>query len=410
MSKVMKSVRIRIPGVWSDGWLYKESLVLWSLDGDLCFLPLSEIRGAVQREAGHQVAVASDYLIFRNDWKYSAQFTDLIRLPQVASGLFDFFGDDEVLTVAIRDSAVRSSGTTSHSGYVLDTEVYANRIYSASEEGLFETEFNPNFPETENPMLQTTDQPALAVAARSGKVAVSLGSEGLLTRDITLGHGDGWWSVAEQEKFETADDYSLGVSFSSFNLLNYRGEDAPHFLRAKTRRVPPQGNGQYDETVIDEYEPAVNLLAPVTQVLKSGDKVEIDDKSAIATHEGRGNIRVVGNSGYHLLVTDSDGSAVVNISAFDKKPLQLRQDPKFSQKRIDSSLVSEALSTQTLRSGFLLETFDKTGIITERGSHVLIDDSRVRIRSFPRSKRHHDCFLAVGEDFVELVGFIEIDA
>ena len=220
----MKSVRIRIPGVWSDGWLYKESLVLWSLDGDLCFLPLSEIRGAVQREAGHQVAVASDYLIFRNDWKYSAQFTDLIRLPQVASGLFDFFGDDEVLTVAIRDSAVRSSGTTSHSGYVLDTEVYANRIYSASEEGLFETEFNPNFPETENPMLQRQINPCSGCEIRQSR------SVARQQRIVTPRHnaarrhmGTVGGASRSRKNLRPPDDYSLGVSFSSFNLLNYRG-------------------------------------------------------------------------------------------------------------------------------------------------------------------------------------------
>jgi hypothetical protein len=106
-------------------------------------------------------------------------------------------------------------------------------------------------------------------------------------------------------------------------------------------------------------------------------------------------------------VKNQGSHSVVNVSAFAKKPVQVRPDQGFRSDRIESAFLDETLSTQALRSGFLLETFGATGLVTERGTYSIISDPRVRLRSFPRSKRHNDCFVAVGEDFVELVGFIE---
>lgn len=408
MKVLTRSVRLRIPGHWSDGWLYKEHLLLWTANGDLFYVPTSEITSWISRKIGRSERAVSEYLIFRNDWKKSQQFQVLQAVPSVINGFLECFQERQQLFINIDELQMRSTNTRTHEGYVLDTEVYAGRLMSATEQGVFETSFDPGFPDSCNTLICGTEAPAYSVAARSGKMAVSLGARGLQTKDIFFGEGSEWWRKAESTPYKRDGDFSLASSFSSYNLLNYVGESSPLFLRARTRQVPAEGHRNFPETLIESFGGGVPLSSSLFEAGLQKAVAEREDLPfSDRDHEALEDVRVVGNSGYHLLVSSPDESWVVDVSAYPGESIGLRKNPTFRSGKIDPSLVSMTLSTQALRSGFLLETFDRTAVVTENGSQTLIDDPRVRLRSFPRSKRHDDCFLAVGDDYVELIGFLE---
>lgn len=405
MNSILKSIRIRLPGEWVDAWLYKETAVFWSPDGFLYYLPLREIRAAIERIAGRHVAVVADYLVFRNDWKQSKQFSDLLTfVPNLRDSLLSVFEGDS-LTIEVEGVDQRLSRSAPHVGYILDTAVYGNRVYSAGESGLFETEFNPQFPESENPTIEVVDNEVLAVIANGGRAAFSCGEAGLRTRSIEFGFGKVWWD--NLAKVGTVDDYSIDTSFSTLDLLNYTGDAAPHFLRARTRWEDPSGSAQYRQRIVVDYDQPLEMIGAIRKALNSNHRIAMSGE--VVTDSLETGLKVIGNSNYHLLVSDNGRHSVINISALsDSKPARLYRNRGFREEKMGSGLVSNAISTQTVTSGFLLEGFDSTGLITERGTYVVIDEPRVRLRAFPRSRRHHDCFVAIGDNFVELVGYIEV--
>lgn len=404
-----KSIRIRIPGVWMDAWLYKGALVLWSPVGEIRAISLDEIRASLVRVAGKHVGVAADYLIFRNDWKASAQFNDLMGIKPVRDGLFGAIRTASSITFELPHLHERSTGTEPHEGYLLDTAVYGNRVFSATESGVFETEFNPEYPDSTNPTVQIHDRHVSSVEAYASTIAISAGDSGLLKRNIEFGYGAAWASHVDGSPLELIDDFSLHSSFSSYNILNYRGAMAPSFLRAQVRHDPPSGTDKYARAVVSRYERPALIEGAVHEHFRkrvaSSRSTENPDN---VSPSNLADVEVIGNSNYHLLVRSGTDTAILNVSAFDGKPVEVKYNSAFGRDESRLELASRALTTQALRSGFLVETFDSTGLITQKGSYVLIDEPRVRIRSFPKSKRHDDMFIAIGDDFVELVGFTDL--
>ena len=396
MEPVVHSLHLRIKGSWRDAWLYKQSLVLWTREGHLEFVSLDDIRAQVSSEHGHAVAVAADYLIFRNDWKASGQFGDLLQIAGFRALFLAFLEGKSSLTLDLQLETKGSGNAPVHEGYALDTVAYGNRLLSATDSGLYETEFDPAFPDSDNPTLRLSDNPAYSIAARNGQFVVSQGDAGLTTREIAFGDGAEWWRAAEQQPLELVDDYSQRVAFSSYNVLNYRGEPAPTYLEAKTERVKATGSSRFDSTRIVGFKDPSTIEGIL---FASSD-------GASTTDIGPGRY-VIGNAGYRLLVRDGDSVSVINLSNFKKNGVEASRNSAYKPNRLDVELANSALSTSSLSSGFLVETFGSVGLITERGSHVIIDEPRNRVRTFPTSRRYQDAFLAVDDSFVELVGFID---
>jgi len=405
MSAVLNNLRLRIPGHWVDAWLYKESLVLWSDEGTLFYVPQADLRKLVLQHAGLHAAVLADYLVFRNDWKSSAQFRDLLSIEGLSAALWKPFDQSAVITVELGDSHLREAPVNTHSGFVLDSAVYGNRFLTATEDGLFETEFNPSFPDSENRLLQVIEQPAYAVSARGGLAAVSLGDDGLVTRGIHFNDGAEWWQEAGEEGFETVAERSSHNSFASYSLLNYGEGSSPSYLRASTVATRSESRA-FPDTVISELGESVDLERSLAAAVGSNSRAVVDGSDDGGAYRDL-NLEVVGNSTYRLLVRSSRGYDSLNVSSFPGKPITVTPDSRFRRRtQIEDALVDN-LAIESLQSGFLLENLLTTGMITQNGAYTVIDEPRSRLRSFPFSQRHKDCFVAFGDDFVELVGFVE---
>lgn len=85
--KRLVELRVRVPGQWSDAWLYKGSLLLWTPDGQLGWLKLDHLRNEVNRQGGAAARLLADYLIFRTDWKVGEQFVALQKTATALNAL-----------------------------------------------------------------------------------------------------------------------------------------------------------------------------------------------------------------------------------------------------------------------------------------------------------------------------------
>jgi hypothetical protein len=365
-------------------------------------VPLADLRKQVIKDFDKHMAVVCDYLIFRNDWKNSAQFADLAGVEGTLAALLAPIMHAPSVTLKVSGILKRHIADGAFEGYMVDASVYGNRVFTATSEGLFETEFNPDFPTTSNDTLLITDSSTSSVASKGAKVVFATGDKGLFSRGIEFGHGADWPSASAQEPLELLDDASRRVSFTKYSLLNYTGERVPQLLFGDVDTRPTD---RFEETIVTGFRPGRDIASAVDASIGRDASKPGAHKSAVKD-SGSTGVTVLGNADYRLLVAHESGHGVVDLATFTSD-VEIQADKKFRSHLIKSELLLDALTTQRLQSGFLVEGFDSTLVITEQGTNVLIDEPRVRIRSFPASRRHSDSFVAIGEDFVEIVGFID---
>jgi hypothetical protein len=191
---------------------------------------------ALKKTVSTEVATFATFALFRNDWKDSAVFHELTSLGPVADALTriaDEFHRAVVIEVQPAIEDLRIPGVPAS---MLDTEIYANRAYIGTVDGLFETRFNPAFARSDEDLVQVTDLRTSAVTAKYMSLNVSTGCTGLWFRPIVFGaNGDAGFYVESEEREDLVRvaDESESASFAGRNLLNYDGASAvPVILRS----------------------------------------------------------------------------------------------------------------------------------------------------------------------------------
>lgn len=392
------SIRLGIPGEWADAWLYKGHVLLWDRSGFMYYIALSEVRSYVNACAGEDIAALSDLLIFRNDWKLREPFPLLMGLSEVAAKIFHRMGTSQLSLPLANLEIGNISSEPAYSDFLLDTAIYADRVFAATDSGIYETAVRLDRRVKYDAVEQITDVWARSIGAHGARVVASLGEEGLVTRSIVV--SSDWWSKDKKAPLHRIDDYSLSSSFARFNVLNYRGDAAPSFLRARTEADYSMGR---TTTVVRSYDAGIGLESELRHVLST-----TATAPGYSDNEAEG-VRVVGDSKSRLLVAGPFGHAVVNLAEPRKRtPLRLTPASGFQGHSASSYLFAAPNATHAVESGFVIEDLNRTGLITAAGAYDLINESSARVRSFPQSKRHTDCLTATFDDRVELVGFVEV--
>jgi hypothetical protein len=404
MKPQLRVVRLRLPGQWSDGWLYKEHLILWSRNGTMHIASLDDLAQAVRDQASPGVAVAADYGIFRNDWKASEQFRRISSLSGVRDSIFqDFPSNETPATVIVKSFSPSVVASDAVPGFLLDVAIYANRIYMGSTDGLFESRFFPDEPEQRNPLVQRLGDKVTAVNAKYSAVNSSAEEHGLWFAHVNFGE-ERWWSQ-DLRLIRTAE-VSRDNSFVSFHLLNYRDDEFPTFLRARTVREKPHERAEFQESRILSYQEPTDIRGITTAAIASSRRVALTDNFALPTAYENGPAQVLGNSTYRLLIGWRDSVQVVDISAYPGKQIAARPDPAYRKQELNID-PSSILKTYSIGGGFLVELIDEIRLIMPRGSYPLIKASAARIRTFVHARRYQDTALVVEEDGASLIGFFE---
>jgi hypothetical protein len=346
----------------------------------------------------------ADHLIFRNDWKTSEQFRRLLAVPELTSRLTHAFeGDRSELVVELPDlSRIDELAVDRTPGIALDTQIYANRVYVASTEGLYEWYFHPEEPIQESPMVQHLDFRVSGVRAGYASVNASAEDRGLWFQRISFGDEDTRFN--NQPMISRIGDESFGASFTSCHLLNYTEDPIPSFLRARTKRERPHDRAIYESTQVESYE-SEQSIAQLTFDALIATRTQRDDPLFEIPRSG---LTVLGNSAHRLLAHWQERLHVVNLSAYERKPVAARPNKKFG--KLTSRVgPEEVLSTYGIGQGFLVELYDRLLLITPTGSYTLFVGSAGRVRTYPGSRRHFEVVVVVGESSVNIIGYLEVD-
>lgn len=304
-------VSLRIPGEWRDAWLYKQHLIIWQRDNSMLSVNVDRVLDAIRHEYDAATATAIEYILMRNDWKNSEQFRKLLNVPGVERSLRSAIRATKGTVSLTADSlAMEPAGAEPASGVLLDSHIYANRIYCASTEGLFESYFHAQR-RTGSPQEQLMSRRVAHVSARYACLNVSAEEEGLWYQPIQI--GDRHWSGAPAD-FVRAADVSLGTSYASRHLLNYVDDAVPQFLRAQAHKGRVTERSEYDEWQVSGYQAPRDITRAAISALTSKAKVELGAVAGPADVD-KSEIQVLGNADYRLLVHWRNKLRVLDISA-----------------------------------------------------------------------------------------------
>jgi hypothetical protein len=394
-------LRLDLPGLWSDGWLYKEHLVLWTRDGHMFTVPLSELTRAVREYESAPLETIADVLIFRNDWKTGELFQRLLQVPGIEESFVRQFSKNAEIVLSVASATPELVPGSPIPGVILDSALYANHVYLASTQGLFETRFDPDSPTRQNPIVSRLGRRVSAVTAGFAAVNGSAGEEGLWFGSMDFDERP-WWDG--KNVFRQVADLSRGNSFADVNLLNYTDEAFPGFLRSETVKEQVRSSSDRDERRITDYNTQADIGGLISSVL-GGSRKSRRDLSELPLDDNHESPVVLGNSGQRLLMASGDSLRVVDLSLKRHRDLAVKQDHDFrdlSDLDIDPYAI---LDTHAFGRGFLVELSDEVRLISAQGSFTLISEPVARIRTFARSRRYREVVLLIRETGVSLLGF-----
>lgn len=389
---------LRIPGQWEDAWLYRENLIVWDRRGAAFYVPVDALRASAVQSRDHHHGVLANHLVLRSERKSSREFHDMLEIATVRRELFAPLRVEPEVVVSIDPGIMRPMSIEPIPGNMTDTVAYGNRIFATSDSGVFETQFNPRY-DDQSEVLQVVDAPATAVVAGNGHFAASLGDLGLISREVGFGDGDQWMNSAQNANVVTLAPYSRNVTRSSVHLVNYGAAAVPDFIRATTR-LERRENG-FQESIITDFANPSSLATSIRDAI--GDELTFDEMTAGDRFE------VLGNANYRLLVRFGDEVQVLSMRAFGTTPLRVNPESQIDVGRMMTNPIRHTMSTQDLRSGFLVEHTGGVHVLTESGVFELASELVVQARTFPNSRRYVDTVVLVREESLDLVGFTDLD-
>ncbi|SEO18647.1 hypothetical protein SAMN05216281_1562 [Cryobacterium luteum] len=388
---------LRIPGQWEDAWLYRGNLIVWDRHGAIYYVPVDKLRASAIHASDRHHGVLADHLVLRSERKSSLEFQDVLAIPSIRREFFSPLKAEPEVVISITPTVLRLASIEPIPGNITDTVVYGNRIFATSDAGVYETQFDSRYDEP-SPVLQVIDAPATAVVAGNGQFAASLGDLGLISREVGFGDGDQWIRSAKNASVETLAPYSRNVTRSSVHLLNYGVDPIPDFIRATTR-IDRRENG-FQESIVTKFHQPSSLLQSLRGVMS--EELTVDEMTAGDRFE------VLGNANYRLLVRFGSKVQVLNLRAFQNQPLRVNQDRRIDVGKMMTRPIRHAMSTQALRSGFLVEHTGGVHILNDSGVIELTKELVVQARTFPNSRRYVDTVVLVREECLDLVGFVDL--
>lgn len=397
------SIQLRIPGQWRDIWLYKNRIYLWDRIGLLRYLDMEAAYKKLAKNYGLNIAFLVQQLIFRNDWKVGEQTRLMLQIPELESAFLRPFRGNDRIVLELPENLFGFSGSEAYREPVLDSYLYANRLYLATLNGLFESYIHPRHPDREYELNQQLDRRVSRLAVGYAAINASAEDDGLLfgrirfaadeSADDSLVGRPGF----KPSTFRRVADYSLSSSYAGRNLLNYTQDAAPSLLRSRIEERPAQGTARFDDVQVIGYEQESELLTTTQSTLSDLGQ---------GTPPAELDIKVLGNSNSHILASVAGRLHVVNLRVGNENR-DVRLQPVKSYREASRIHVNldEVLETYPISSGFAIELEDSIKLMTRSGSYNLLKGAAARVRTFVESRRHKEVVAVVQEESVSLIGF-----
>lgn len=378
----MAPIRLTLRGPIEDAFIYRSTILCATYSKQLLRFDVATIEKALQQQYG-PFGDACAYLLFHSrglgaDRPQIAAWRAL-RDEWAADGHDEHFDldlselehDEEVLNVDADD--------------VLDMIAYFNRLYLATDGGLYSTNVYRHRNDTVSSPECRMPIPTFATTVSYGAVAVSCGDNGLQV----IFDDFGWLGSHSNGKAQRVSDFSLRVEYASGRLLNYRSRSDIELFRGDVVRS--------DEKSRSSVRRAMTSMSGATdeQAILSR-AVSLNESSAdlITTSPGSIMILANGKAWSRTLRTRAKQLAV-------QGPLQSLG--RYEGIPIAVTPIADRIAVETTEDLFIIspDTGDSSGECVSAGVGPVVS-----MRGFPRSKRYRNVVIASNDIGLNLIGVV----
>ena len=377
----MSVLRLVLHGPIEDAFIYRSTLLCWTYSRELLRLPISTIENALRRNYG-ELGDACSYLMFHSNGRGADRTQisawNLLRDElEVSKGTHSLQLDVSSLEHDHERIKVEADD-------VLDMIAYFNRLYIATDGGLYSTHVDRHHYNLESYLEHRMSIPTFGVTVSYGAVAASCGDEGLHVIFDDFG-----WAGSSSRIPERISDFSMRVEYASGRLLNYLTRSDIELFR-----------GEITDPTQDGSSSGWRVLTGMTsskserESLMGAFNLDPSSSDLIASSSGSIMILVAGQAWSRTLRARS-GRLVVQgplrpLGHYDGRPIAIAP-------------VADRLAVETTEDLFIVSPDTESG----PGECLRVNvGSIVSMRGFPRSRRYHNVAVASNGVGLNLVGVV----
>jgi hypothetical protein len=428
----MKLFKLFLPGEFEDAFLYKERLLVMTVDKELRAYDLEGLARRLAEKSPSSVP-APYWLFARNDFIGTNQFRKFVEADAIAKAVAGAFGampsmlDDITHDLPLLDQFRLDAFDCD---MVLDLTIYNDRMYLATDEGLFHIDFD--FSRKVPKILalhKRSDIHSMAVSAKYGSVSVSCGDDGLW-----IAEGDFEQSKEERPtSLAVKAERSVMTNWWTQSLVNYEAYNSPKLLAGERRRSSASLEGL---SVVELGK----TLFPIGALVSEKAGIETNQIDYIFNFSKKFFVHSIDGSIYDIEVLDKDKKRqrsvepseheVQRVYKFEvpaalpyllgaqdkelvrpKSARELTGDtplPKdaFGQ-RLSLSFKDSIVSSGHTRVGTVIESRQRVQFLHDEGFLDLLNHEAITVRTFMQSKFYGNMVAVVDEDGLWLISVFD---
>lgn len=378
----MAPIRLTLRGPIEDAFIYRSTILCATYSKQLLRFDVATVEKALQQQYG-PFGDACAYLMFHSHGLGADR-------PQIAAwralrNEWAAYGHDEHFDLDLSELEHHEEVLNIDADDVLDMIAYFNRLYLATDGGLYSTNVFRHRDDAASSPERRMPIPTFATTVSYGAVAASCGDNGLQV----IFDDFGWLSSHSNGKVQRVSDFSLRVEYASGRLLNYRSRSDIELFRGDVVRS--------DETRRSSVRRAMTSMSGASDEQSTLSKAfSLDRSAADLITTSPGSIMILAN-----------GQAWSRTLRTRKKQLDV-QGPLQSLGRYEGvpiavTPIADRLAVETTEDLFVIspDTGDASGECVSAGI-----GPAVSMRGFPRSKRYRNVAIATNDLGLNLIGIV----
>ncbi len=389
----MNVVSLVLPTQALDAFVYAGHLWVVGRDHAVRVLPLQSLVAEIcakfpDYETAYQLAFV------RNDWLTNAQAQTVFADPSFRGVLEKLWRGAGEQPQPLEHVAEWREVAELPLLNLQDCRFYAMTAYFAGREGVFEGGIDVNERSGEvhirGGVERVFDAPVVALSAKAGELAMSAGAEGLFHG--TIGPGDEPLDVDQRR----CAHRSIRTTWTGWDVVNYSGQFDFEYLRNDWDKVPTGAPRHFRFSEEDEAGERVRITSFAStrfgvEAVGIG-RLEEWSRAVFFQSTNRTGVMVLDDNSCLWLNwrIGRDGSPFLSVKR--------QQLPRVGTSRN----LGAPISMSPLSSGYVIEYFDRSYLVSQDGSQVLENRPAIAVRTFPASRRFRQLVLIVREDGVSL--------
>lgn len=379
----MKTIRLFLPGEFEDAQLYMGHLLLFTSDGGLRAIELEPLASRLETRYEQWKGLLT--LAFaRNDWLGGGPVSSLARNPTVAAALNASFDAMAGTVLELDEGDVQLhdvGGYVQPASTVLDSELYARRMYLGTTEGLFHFDLDLD-DLVVSPAHRRIDARCVGTTAEYGTVNASCEAEGLFS-----GFDEFGWtgrSAGRAPLVQTAER-SVRCAYLGTDIVNYERAVEPELLVAEVEEVDAEPDDFYArrrKVVTRFHAPSADPAGVITGLER--ERAVPPDDVQFVWNSSRAFFINTFEHGFFTAVRTSSGVRFARHGTTSGRVVAVHPFPR----------------------GWIVETDFTVSVLASGRLHRLLDDEPMTVRTFEGSKRYRRLIAVCVEEGLHLISAV----